>query len=82
MWTAIAAIVGAISSGIRLAAEWLARGRDNLLLSLGGSRQEAKDLRGRIDGLEKANKLREEARANAERAGDSVLSDDGFRRDD
>lgn len=80
MWSAIAAIVAAISSGIRLAAEWFAQKRDQLLLSLGRSQQKTQDLQERIDGIKTGNEARESARADVERG--DILSDDGFRRRD
>lgn len=82
MWSAIAALLAAIGSGIKLASEWLAQKRDALLLSLGGTRQSNADLQGRIDALQKANQAREAARAAVERDGSGGMSDDGFQRRD
>jgi hypothetical protein len=80
MWSAIAAIVAALGSGIRLATEWFARKRDQLLLSLGRSQQQSENLQERIDAIEGGIKARESARADVERG--DILSDDGFRRKD
>jgi hypothetical protein len=80
MWSAIAAVVAAIGSGIRLASDWLAKKRDDLLLSLGSTKQSNADLTARIDAMEKANVARETSRGESERDPSSVLSDDGFQR--
>lgn len=88
MWTAIigaiTALLSAIPAGIKLASEWLAQKRDQLLLALGGERQRGADLQGRIDGLKAGNKAREQARRDIERdtGGGGIMSDDGFRRAD
>lgn len=82
MWSAIAAVIAAITSGIRLASNWAAKKRDELLLSLGATKQSNADLSARIDAMEKANEVREVARGESERDPSSILSDDGFRRKD
>jgi hypothetical protein len=82
MWSAIAAVIAAIGSGIKLASNWLAAQRDKLLLSLGRTQQSNEDLKGRIDALQKANNARETSRGESERNPDGILSDDGFRRKD
>jgi len=82
MWSAIAAVIAAIGSGIKLASNWLAAQRDKLLLSLGRTQQSNEDLKGRIDALQKANAAREVARGESERNPDGILSDDGFQRKD
>jgi hypothetical protein len=82
MWSAIAAVIAAIGSGIKLAADWLAKKRDDLLLSLGRTQQSNTDLQGRIDALQKANDARETSHGESERNPDSILSDDGFQRKD
>lgn len=80
----VAAIISAIGGGIKLATEWLAQKRDQLLLALGGEKQRGADLQGRIDGLKEGTKAREQARHDIERntSGGGVMSDDGFRRTD
>ena len=80
----VAAIISAISGGIKLATEWMARQRDKLLLALGGERQRGADLQGRIDGLKSGTEAREQARHDIERntSDDGIMSDDGFRRVD
>jgi hypothetical protein len=81
MWSAIAAIVAAIASGIRLASEWMARKREELLISLGQKNQQAKDLQERINAINEGIIARERARAELNRNADR-LSDDGFQRRD
>lgn len=80
----VAAVLSAISGGIKLATEYLARKRDQLLLALGGEKQRGTDLQGRIDGLKEGTKAREQARHDIERdtSGGGIMSDDGFRRAD
>lgn len=82
MWSAIAAVIAAIGSGLTLASDWLAKKRDELLVSLGGAQQGKASLQERIDAIQKANRDREIARGGVERDPDSILSDDGFRRKD
>lgn len=80
MW---AAIISALAAAFKAVAAFIGKRRDELLISLGATRQSNTDLRGRIDALQEANKIREAARADVERGTtDGVPDDDGFRRKD
>lgn len=78
----IASVISVIAAALRVALAWMQQRRDALLLSLGKSRQTSDDLQGRIDALQEANRIREEARRAAECSDADSLSDDGFRRKD
>lgn len=77
----IASIIGAIAAALRVALAWMQKRRDELLVSLGATKQSNTDLQGRIDALKEANRLRNEAesRVNRDDAG-GVPVDDGFER--
>lgn len=51
-----------------------------VLVEKGRAEQQAEDLRGRLNDVQKANDLREEAVGRMERDPASILSDDGFER--
>jgi len=76
----IAAIISALAAIFKVVATWLSYARDKTLIALGGSRQQASSLQERLDALQQANRLREEARSDLNRDPDSWLSDDGYRR--
>mgnify|MGYP005812279357 CR=1 FL=1 len=76
----IAAIISALAAAFKVVAAWLSYARDKTLIALGGSRQQASSLQERLDALQKANRLREEARATLNRDADGGMSDDGYRR--
>jgi hypothetical protein len=80
MW---AAIISAVAAVFKAAAAFISKRRDEMLVSLGRSKQSNVDLQGRIDALKEANRLRNEAesRVNREDAG-GVPVDDGFERKD
>lgn len=78
----IASIISAIAAALRVALAWMQQRRDAILVSLGASKQSNADLQGRIDALQEANRLRNEAESRVRRDGDGELSDDGFQRKD
>jgi hypothetical protein len=76
----IAAIISAVGGFIRLLIDWMDRAREKMLISLGASQQKTSDLQGRLDALNKANKLKQDAIADIKRNPGSLMSDDGFQR--
>jgi hypothetical protein len=76
----IAAIISALAAFFKVVVSWISYARDKTLIALGGSRQQASSLQERLDALQKANRLREEARADLNRDSDGGMSDDGYRR--
>jgi len=76
------AIISAIAGAFKVLSEWMRQQKDALLIALGGQKQKVDDLEGRLRALNKANKAREDARADVERASGGLLDDDGFRRKD
>jgi hypothetical protein len=77
MW---AAIISAVAAVFKAVAAFIAKRRDELLVSLGKTRQKSDDLQGRIDALKEANRLRNEAESRINRDDAGGLSDDGFER--
>jgi hypothetical protein len=78
MW---AAIISAVAAVFKAVAVFISKRRDEMLVSLGRSKQSNVDLQGRIDALKEANRLRNEAESRVQRddAG-GVPVDDGFER--
>ncbi len=76
----IAAIISALAAAFKVVATWLSYARDKTLIALGGTQQQASSLQERLDALQQANRLREEARADINSDPDGGMSDDGYRR--
>lgn len=78
----IASILSLISNAVRLALDWMARRREAMFVAIGRAQKHTEDLEARYDALREANKVRDAARAAAERDHrDGMSDDDGFRRD-
>jgi hypothetical protein len=78
----IAAIVSAIAAALKLFSEFMRASRDKLLLTLGGSQQEATSLRERLRAVQEANRAREQARADMNRDPTGGREPDEFMRPD
>jgi hypothetical protein len=76
----IAAIISAVSGFIQLLISWMDRAREKMLVSLGAAQQKTSDLQGRLDALNKANKIKQDAVAAIKHNPGSLMSDDGFQR--
>jgi hypothetical protein len=79
MW---AAIISAVAAVFKTVAAFISKRRDEMLVALGRSKQSTEDLQGRIDALQEANRLRNEAESRVRRDDPDGMSDDGFLRKD
>lgn len=78
----IAAIISALAAAFKLVSEWMRVSRDKLLIALGSKQQEAASLRERLDAIQRANVLREQARADMNRDPTGGREPDDFARPD
>jgi hypothetical protein len=78
----LAAIVQLVATAFQAVLAYLQKKREDLLVSLGASKERGDGLQGRLDGIQEAKKLEDGADAHAQRNPDDWMSDDGFRRKD
>jgi hypothetical protein len=78
----IASIIAALASLFKIVAEFMRQSRDKLLLTLGGTQQEAASLRERLKAIQEANRAREQARADMNRDPTGGRDSDEFTRSD
>lgn len=78
----IAAIISALTGLLKIVSQWTQASRDKLLLTLGGTQEEAASLRQRLDAVQKANAAREQARADMNRSKTGGRDPDEFMRPD
>ena len=78
----VASIIAALAALFKIVAEWMRVSRDKLLITLGGSQQEAASLRERLHAVQEANRAREQARADMNRSETGGRDPDEFMRPD
>lgn len=76
----LTAIIQAVLSVLASIWKWKQDKKEDTARMLGKTEQSNIDLQGRIDALQKANQLREDAESRIMRGAPGGLSDDGFER--
>ena len=76
----LTAIIQAVLSVLASIWKWKQDKKEDTARTLGKAEQSNTDLQGRIDALQEANRMRNEAESRVMRDGSGSVSDDGFER--